>query len=900
MANLTARKIFKQMYPATYNFKDDAVKDYTSTPTDLGFVDSASLYNGTLAVVSSWQSHRKVLRLQDDATPGEDPYIRHIETQATSGTREFYVGTNNITKYWEFMLYETGNGSIVRLRITDSALDYLDSGDVWQEIQAVSNDTLYHFKVVWRVDNTFDLYVAGILKVDNQATNKNQVAGPTYFQLRGWGDSTDYVYLDAYGDPDNDANYNIGDNIFWKNLKDSMAQANFEGEDVGTTSDLITFVDSDSSGGNASVEIATEFNEHKKVLKLTADAGGDNADILNAFSSSQPSGTIELYVKTSDATHESQFGIRSGGTGGPLPMIRAEKFQYYDGAHHDITDALDDTIYHIKIDFECGAGLYKGLLADTFFIWIDNIRYGPYPFWNVLESVDRFRLISPTDAAYSSYYDAIGYSWESDYAIADNRTFDYHTHSYDDITANISLCKVTDVAYQPSTAIINSDATLSIDINHIIQLYDVNSDLRFEGDFIREVKPSNLSEYPLISINDEELLKENSYSASAAEDINATLLGVLTNVDQTDGRLIYYTEDDPAGNLTPNYKNKPIRRIIKDLAIHGAKYGIIQPNGIVCLDADRNPINGAETISESTGEIMGNVLTDIIDFQYRYITIRGGIDPSTGTPFSGEDEDTTISGIKRFYKRFRELQSGTDCTARAAAFRTAGFTPTIVNVSLKSVYGLPGEIINFAYSPKSLSATNFYVEQVTHNLINGISRYRLNSGILDRASMNEPGYTLADETSDDIGETLYNTDINTILLELYESIGTGASRHYFGVKLPENASVFTYFYIGDKVDITRDITITFNIKSVALGTIDGLLDITKYPSDGTTGGTVVENNLNFDTVFSVGNTWREHTYTLSTSDIDADTIYQIIYYNKEATDVYITQIQAQYYIKRSV
>lgn len=200
-----------QIYSATY-LKDDTVKDYTADPTALDFVDFATLHDGTLAIISSWQSHKNILRLQDDVTAGEDPVIVHTETTATAGTREFYVGTSNVTELWYLYTLESGVGEIVHLRITGSALDYRDSGDTWQEIQAVANDTLYHIKMVWRVDNTFDLYVDGTKKVDNQATNNDQVVGAYRFVVLASGDSEDYFYLDAYGDPDNDEEYTVGQN----------------------------------------------------------------------------------------------------------------------------------------------------------------------------------------------------------------------------------------------------------------------------------------------------------------------------------------------------------------------------------------------------------------------------------------------------------------------------------------------------------------------------------------------------------------------------------------------------------------------------------------------------------------------------------------------------------------
>ncbi|BDI54974.1 MAG: adhesin [Lokiarchaeia virus VerdaV4] len=199
-----------EYYLGTYNFRDET--DGTSG-ADIDFVDTATLYNGACEIVSDWQGHKKVLKLTDDVTAGEDPYIVHYETQATAGTREFWVGTNDVTELWQFYFYEAGVNYIIRLQITASNLQYRDSLGAWQTIQAVANDILYHLKVVWRADNTFDVYVDSIKQVDNQATNNNQVSGIDRFYFRAYGDSTKYLYLDAYGDPDNDANYNVGDNL---------------------------------------------------------------------------------------------------------------------------------------------------------------------------------------------------------------------------------------------------------------------------------------------------------------------------------------------------------------------------------------------------------------------------------------------------------------------------------------------------------------------------------------------------------------------------------------------------------------------------------------------------------------------------------------------------------------
>ena len=196
------------IFYATYNFKDVPVG---TKETDIDFVDFVNLYEGGVEIVSDWQGHTKVLRLQDDATGGEDPHFHHNITQSTSGTHEFWIGTNNVTAYWEFYTFEGGIGYINRLRISAGNMSYYD-GSAWNVLIAVSNNILYHIKLVWRADNTQDIYINDILEADNVSTDDNMVSGVNRIFFKCFGDSTDYLYIDAYGETE-DVDYTVGDNL---------------------------------------------------------------------------------------------------------------------------------------------------------------------------------------------------------------------------------------------------------------------------------------------------------------------------------------------------------------------------------------------------------------------------------------------------------------------------------------------------------------------------------------------------------------------------------------------------------------------------------------------------------------------------------------------------------------
>jgi len=193
---------------ATYTFTEQNIGDLPN------IVSGSILFDGDCIVSPNFDSFTKVFNLTDDITPAEDPLISHYFTPSTSGTIEYYLGTNEVNQYWHMPIADQGVGRIiVYLKIDGGNLEYQDEFDVWQLIQAVSNDIFYHIRITWRADNTFDFYVDLVLKVDNQATHDNMGGnGIDAFTIQAQGDSINSMFLDNYGNIA-DPYYNLGDNL---------------------------------------------------------------------------------------------------------------------------------------------------------------------------------------------------------------------------------------------------------------------------------------------------------------------------------------------------------------------------------------------------------------------------------------------------------------------------------------------------------------------------------------------------------------------------------------------------------------------------------------------------------------------------------------------------------------
>jgi hypothetical protein len=420
-------------------------------------------------VVASQGVHKKVLKCIDgNAAATYDVEIDFSSAQ-TSGQIDLWFQTSDNTAVGYLELLASDDTVAIRVDLN--------------AIAGVGDDTWYHYSIDF--DCTPDTYthyldgssiaagvaftnaVTSILTIKFISTNAAQLTN----------------YYDAIGFSW-DASYTFGDNCFWRGLKDQDSA--FEDEALYTSGTSISFIDSATVDADNTVLIAPSFDEHKKVLEIDdSDAGGATVCQQN-FASGQASGTIEVYIKVTDNTNGIQIfslldSISTTGMDIRIGTVTDGYLEYYDGAWNDITALSNNTWYHIKIEFECGAGAYRGLAADTFYIWVDNTRYGAYNFRNAVAEIDRWYISTTAADTGTLYIDAVSYSWTSGNAEADNRTLEYHIHSYDDITSNIEKCIVKDKEYEGSKAFLIDDTQLTLNELHLTQIYDENSDLRFEA-----------------------------------------------------------------------------------------------------------------------------------------------------------------------------------------------------------------------------------------------------------------------------------------------------------------------------------------------------------------------------------------------------------------------------------
>lgn len=234
-----------------------------------------------------------------------------------------------------------------------------------------------------------------------------------------------------------DINYTFQDNIFYDNSSIEFDKTfNFKNEsiatevyeatysftnEVGLTSDSISFVSQDYSGADTSVIIIDHLDGHSEVLELYDNSISKKFLISNLISY-QNYGSIEFYFRTDDTDMHSicnyyndtiiLFGL----------MVYSDEFFYYNGSWISLEKVpVVNTWYHILINFECTNGHYQDLDQYNWNLKINGEQYGDYNYANNETCINKFEIKSETmSGGYKSYYDAIGYSWEAIYDFTDD------------------------------------------------------------------------------------------------------------------------------------------------------------------------------------------------------------------------------------------------------------------------------------------------------------------------------------------------------------------------------------------------------------------------------------------------------------------------------------------------
>ncbi len=400
-------------YPATFGFEDE--EDETSGLA-INFIDSVSTY-GTCKVKAEYFGHKKVLYVKDALTYTGMHFQHWLDSAQTDGFIEFWFAMDDFYQgYNDYLLFYSMDAS------NNRGFEISMHGDVFRDAQSNEVDmdynTWYHVRIVFDcsegINGLYDWYINGV-EIKKGVEMVSSVNDITKLSIRGYSSAVSVGYFDSFGFSW-DSDYELGMNFPIEGYY--PATYGFENDEDGTDPEGWT-----TSETYGDIKVVSDIDDHNKVLEFHDTSSGANVQAYNYFSEGVTSGTIDFWLQNSDATDEALFQIKYGSTLVIYFGIYDDAFRYKIGSWFEIlSPALDNTWYHIRVDFECNGDGYDGLAQYHWNIDINGIEYGDYAFISNVAEIDNICITSrKLDSNYYFYVDAIGYSWDPNYESGDNR-----------------------------------------------------------------------------------------------------------------------------------------------------------------------------------------------------------------------------------------------------------------------------------------------------------------------------------------------------------------------------------------------------------------------------------------------------------------------------------------------
>ncbi len=196
----------------------------------------------------------------------------------------------------------------------------------------------------------------------------------------------------------------------------------FEDENDDDMGEDIRFVDYDKSESSSYSKIIAELDGHKKVLETyDSTTNGRNQVTHHIDDGGQTYGSVEFWCRVSNVNlgYNIYFSATEGGHGIIFGVDNG--YFRYNGLGN-IVACSSNTWYHINLEFECSTGSYQGLSQYTWHVYINGVLYGHYTFLENKLDVKSLMFYNGywADSGGYFYYDAFGFSWDSDYTLGDN------------------------------------------------------------------------------------------------------------------------------------------------------------------------------------------------------------------------------------------------------------------------------------------------------------------------------------------------------------------------------------------------------------------------------------------------------------------------------------------------
>ncbi len=441
-------------YYGTYDFKDidDMTEEYYYGSCNLKttatgaipswFTTTVEYAGGTVRVVDEYKGHKKCLKQYMPS----DSQIQAFREWFLTGPS--YWGSSGSFQIWfcaedtgdddDYIFFSLANIGTVYIKGDDDV-----SVDGVGDIMSFTDDT-WHFMSI-----DFDMTSGGGWQ--GLAQDKWQVVidGTTYgpydtsggfgeppagnechgFTHAGHGGGSGWtVYIDSYGwySPDS----LVDPDYFWNDALNPYDITPLKDRIDDNGSDNIAITAMQDKGGDCYIKNEAVIGDHYDVIKLYDNDASDHAETTYHLKSDQTSGTVEFWIRTTDATKEHYVHFYDGSTLAFSFIIEDDKFRHdMNGGEDDsagVGTPSDDTWYHVRIEFNSD--------DDEFTYYINGVVQsdGALTYKNVCGDIDSITFATDSsDSGYSMYYDSLGFSWDTKSHSNEGYNVGDNTNKYD-------------------------------------------------------------------------------------------------------------------------------------------------------------------------------------------------------------------------------------------------------------------------------------------------------------------------------------------------------------------------------------------------------------------------------------------------------------------------------------
>jgi len=172
-----------------------------------------------------------------------------------------------------------------------------------------------------------------------------------------------------------------------------------------------------SYDSNCNISLLNEFEGHQNILKFEDQNHNGHLEVNFNFNDPQENGTIEYYIYSTKRFNRLWGEISDRSIDGL--HIWNGSFSYYNGIKYiQLHPFIENSWYHIKIDFECTKGNYKGLNQYEWRATINNTLYDHLDMFINNNQMDALSFnTAVSDFGWQAYLDIINFSWYPNFQV---------------------------------------------------------------------------------------------------------------------------------------------------------------------------------------------------------------------------------------------------------------------------------------------------------------------------------------------------------------------------------------------------------------------------------------------------------------------------------------------------